>query len=113
MNNPTKMWFRIALAMSLVPVVPAFAQQSDGGWRRVGDPAPGQAQQQQPPYQQQPQYPQQAQQPQYQQQLPPEAPPPDAHLRVPAGTWINVRVNQPISSDHNQPGDAFTATLAQ
>ena len=32
---------------------------------------------------------------------------------MPAGTWITVRVNQPISSDHNQQGDPFTATLAQ
>jgi hypothetical protein len=30
-----------------------------------------------------------------------------------AGSWITVRVNQPLSSDRNQPGDSFTATLAQ
>jgi hypothetical protein len=105
MNNPMETCFRIALAMSLVQAIPAFAQQSEG-WRRVGDPRPTQPQQQQQPqYQQQPQA--------QQQQLPPEAPPPDAQLRVPAGTWITVRVNQPLSSDRNQPGDAFTATLAQ
>lgn len=106
--------------MSMVQAIPAFAQQSDG-WRRVGDPLPAQPQQQQqqPQYQQQPPYQQQPQQqPQYQQQaqqqqLPPEAPPPNPQIRVPAGTWITVRVNQPLSSDHNQPGDAFTATLAQ
>jgi hypothetical protein len=38
---------------------------------------------------------------------------PMTQLAVPAGTWITVRVDQPISSDHNQPGDVFTATLAQ
>ena len=34
-------------------------------------------------------------------------------LTLPAGTWITVRVDQPLSSDRNQPGDSFTATLAQ
>jgi hypothetical protein len=29
------------------------------------------------------------------------------------GTYITVRVNQPLSSDHNQAGDAFTATLVR
>jgi hypothetical protein len=32
-------------------------------------------------------------------------------LTLPAGTWITVRLDQPLSSDHNQPGDAFTGTL--
>src|SRR5690348_9466889 len=53
------------------------------------------------------------------QQLPPqrryqEAPPPaNFTLTVPAGTWITVRMNQHLSSDHNQAGDPFTATLAE
>jgi hypothetical protein len=34
-------------------------------------------------------------------------------LTLPAGTWITVRVNQPLSSDHNMVGDSFTATLSQ
>jgi hypothetical protein len=34
-------------------------------------------------------------------------------LTLPAGTWINVRVDQTLSSDRNQPGDAFSVTLAQ
>ena len=38
---------------------------------------------------------------------------PPSQLILPAGTWITVRVNQPLSSDQNQPGDSFTATLAQ
>jgi hypothetical protein len=42
-----------------------------------------------------------------------EAPPPSGPLTLPAGTWITVRIDQPLSSDHNQPGDTFTATLAQ
>ncbi len=36
-----------------------------------------------------------------------------SQLILPAGSWISVRVNQPLSSDRNQPGDGFTATLAQ
>ena len=39
--------------------------------------------------------------------------PPPSELTLPAGTWITVRMDQMLSSDHNQPGDAFTATLAQ
>jgi len=34
-------------------------------------------------------------------------------LTLPAGTWINVRTDQALSSDHNQAGDVFSATLAQ
>jgi hypothetical protein len=34
-------------------------------------------------------------------------------LTIPAGTWISVRNDQRLSSDHNQAGDTFTATLAQ
>jgi hypothetical protein len=34
-------------------------------------------------------------------------------LIIPAGTWIKIRVDQLLSSDHNAAGDAFPATLAQ
>ena len=34
-------------------------------------------------------------------------------LTLPAGSWIAVRADQPLSSDHNLSGDPFTATLAQ
>ena len=34
-------------------------------------------------------------------------------ITIPAGTWITIRVNEPLSSDHNQAGDAFIGTLAQ
>lgn len=46
----------------------------------------------------------------------PQAPmmaPLPAKLTLPASTWITIRVDQPLSSDHNQPGDFFAATLAQ
>ena len=29
------------------------------------------------------------------------------------GTYVTVRINQPLSSDRNQPGDAFAASLAR
>jgi hypothetical protein len=40
-------------------------------------------------------------------------PPPPMELTLPQGTWITVRVDQLLSSDRNQPGDVFTATLSQ
>jgi len=36
-----------------------------------------------------------------------------AHLTIKQGTYVTVRVNQWLSSDRNQQGDAFTATLEQ
>ncbi len=60
----------------------------------------------QPPYsQQQPAYGQQNQQ-NY-----PAPPPIPASLTIPQGTYVTVRINQFLSSDKNQPGDAFSATL--
>ena len=108
----------------------AFAQElpppqqpvNSSGWRRVGDgEAPGSNYNPQPPYSQQSSYP--ANQPAYgpapynQGNYPPQTQQPQApvpgQLTVPAGTFITVRVNQYLSSDHNQAGDAFSATLAR
>jgi hypothetical protein len=60
--------------------------------------------------------------PQYEQQAPPPQPQsyprvrpanlPDA-LTIPAGTVIQVRTSDWLSSDHNKTGDEFIATLAQ
>jgi len=36
-----------------------------------------------------------------------------AHLTIKPGTYVTVRINQFLSSDRNQTGDAFAATLAQ
>jgi hypothetical protein len=36
-----------------------------------------------------------------------------AQITVPAGTYLTVRVNQRLSSDHNQVGDPFSATLVK
>jgi hypothetical protein len=42
---------------------------------------------------------------------PPAATP--TQLTLKPGTFVTVRVDQPLSSDHNQPGDAFAATLVK
>lgn len=58
---------------------------------------------------------------------PPQSPPPQGpapvadpapaavpgQITIPAGTFITVRVDQFLSSDKNQPGDGFSATLAR
>jgi hypothetical protein len=109
------------LAFSAASALPGLAQNQapSTGWRRVGEPSPADQQQGQYP-QQQDQYPQpqqgqysQSQQGQYSQPQPADQMPPSYALTVPAGTWITVRMNQPLSSDHNQQGDPFTATLTQ
>jgi hypothetical protein len=93
---------------------PAYGQQGQPGYGPQGQ--PGYGQQGQPGYgpQGQPGYGQQGQPgyPQNQNNMP--APPPvPAQLTIKPGTYVTVRVNQPLSSDKNQVGDAFTATLAQ
>lgn len=124
------------------PQVQSQPLPTTGGWRRVGDSTNqsasvsdpgygvdpnGQNQQQYPPTNQgqnQP-YPNQnyPNQPAYGQQGNPQAgnypqnynppPPVPAHLTMKPGTYITVRINQPLSSDKNQTGDAFTATLSR
>lgn len=47
-----------------------------------------------------------------------EAPPVNAgpvqsQIILPAGAWVRIRVDQPLSSDKNQTGDGFSGTLAQ
>ena len=67
----------------------------------------------QAPYNQQP-YNQGAYNPGTYGQAAPQAPlPVPAQLTIPGGTFITVRVNQLLSSDHNQPGDAFTGSLVE
>ena len=100
---------------------PQYPQQDQGGWRRLGGPSvgdnadpnqgppPAYSQQGPPPNYQQPNY-QQGPPPNYQgysgRPLPPQ-------LTIPPGTFIMIRVNQVLSSEHNQPGDPFTATLVK
>ena len=45
-------------------------------------------------------------------ELPP--PPPEPHtVTIPAGTVLNVRIGETLSTKHNQPGDTFLVTLDQ
>ena len=94
---------RIATALLGVAAV-AWAQeappQDQGGWRRLGNPAASQAAP--PAGQNEPSY-----------NDPPPAPPLPATLTVAPGSFFTVRVNQPLSSDHNQVGDPFTASLVK
>lgn len=45
--------------------------------------------------------------------LPPPPPREPHHVTIPAGTTISVRLGETISSEKNQPGDAFSGTLDQ
>ena len=123
-------------------VVFAQNQPPTGGWRRATDPPPAVQDQQAPPAQGQVANPQ-AQDPtepvdrsdaygqSAPQQTPPPPPSPMQNDRPPAartsppryglppqvtirpGTFVTVRTDQPLSSDHNQEGDTFAATLTQ
>jgi hypothetical protein len=42
-----------------------------------------------------------------------DAPTVSPPLTIRAGTVLTVRINEPLSSDHNQVGDVFSATLTQ
>jgi len=110
MKLRTKSFLACAVALSMMAALPGFAQDpnapppaSSGGWRRFQGPPPqNSAQPDDPPPQSAP-------------PADPQAPPPPApsSVTLPAGTWITIRVDEPMSSDHSQSGDAFTATLAQ
>jgi hypothetical protein len=89
----------------------AFAQQSaqdSAGWRKFGTSSGDQsyAVNQSVPQNSQPEN---AQPPQ---NYAPAAPVP-AQITLPAGSIVRVRVNEKLSSDKNQAGDLFTATLVQ
>ena len=88
----------LALAAALAGVAPLWAQEPDSsdppqtrGWRRVDEPR--EFERRDP--------------------LPPVSDPAPSQFFLPAGTWITIRVNEPLTSDQNQPGDAFIATLTK
>jgi hypothetical protein len=97
----------------------ATAQQSsssNGGWRRVGETNPSAT----PTYNGGPNSAQTSApagaEPQgFPQNQPPmqQAPPIPGKLTIQPGTYVTVRLNQALSSDKNQPGDAFAATLVR
>ena len=84
-----------------------------GVWRRATDPPP----QDQPSYRSDRPAPNYGAYPNYSQRNRQQPDPPDsqapAQLTIKPGTFLTVRVNQPLSSDRNQAGDAFTATLVR
>lgn len=102
--------------------MPPDTPSSGGGWRRFGDRPDDQRPPDPRPYDSR-QYDSRQYDPRstdgrpydarVNDQRPYDVPPLPPQLVLPAGFWITVRVNQPLSSDHNQPGDPFTATLAQ
>jgi len=130
MKLTNRLIFASMLTVSLGASLPLFAQDPNptapapsGGWRRFdpstqGDvpPAPDyqepQAQSQAAPP---PQYQGQPPASQYPAQPPAQRPAPSypSSVTIPAGTWITVRVDQPLSSDKNHEGDYFRATLVQ
>src|SRR5579864_2537256 len=98
------------------PVPPEVQRQNSpntGGWRRVDEPPPSQPSNSSSPS---PNY-----YPNYSQNQAPYAnrgPAPSygpvpSQLTIKPGTFVTVRINEPLSSDRNQPGDAFSATLVK
>ena len=115
----------IAVAALAVAVPPAFAQSqapvtapvTEGGWRKFGDgenavsstpPADSRDEQ---TGARAPQVQDRNVAPGAYQSAPFQTAQVPGPITIPAGTWITVRVDQPLSSDHNRAGDAFTATL--
>ncbi len=112
--------FLLLLAAS--GLVFAQDQPSPGGWRRVGDRPPTAGADRSVPPNQDPEpvdrsdaYGQPMQQPQQPVRQPAARPayglPAEVTLRP--GTYMTIRLAQSLSSDHNQPGDTFVASLAQ
>jgi hypothetical protein len=98
-------WLGLTTSLLLTAAV-GFAQSP--GWRRLDEPAANQSADPSTPVAE----PDQAGQP----GAPPPGQPPanfgiPSRLTIPAGKFINVRVDQPLSSDRNQQGDYFSATL--
>jgi hypothetical protein len=103
--------YTLVAGLALVFSFSALAQDSSpssGGWRKFQPSAPS------APAPQASQSYDENQAPQREPARPQaQAPSGPTSVTIPAGTWITVRVNEPLSSDHNQPGDYFMATLAQ
>lgn len=124
---------RISQIAIVLATAASLALAQDPEWRHIGDPAPAPAgQQAQAQDQTMPAAPAQQPNPEPVAQPGPEgqpamapAPMPQAsHISRPAyglpaeltvkpGTYVSVRINQALSTAHNQVGDPFTATLMQ
>jgi len=116
-------WFRLtgtaALALIGAMVLPAQppppdqppppSQPASPGWRKFGEPrAADQPRDARPPQDVEAPPPPPAA---VEDQVP--AQPPAPTITLPAGTFLTIRVNQPLSSNQNLAGDPFTATLTQ
>src|SRR5580658_10328419 len=89
------------------PQQPPSAAQTNGGWHRVGDTNPAPNANAAPDPAADPQnFPQNPSMPQPMRMVPPQ-------LTIKPGTYVTVRLNQALSSDRNQVGDAFSATLVR
>jgi hypothetical protein len=120
MKSQHKWLFGLVLAGSLSVGLPVFAQDPapapsnpppSGGWRRFDQNNPPVNNGDAPPPADPDQGPQPPLRTRY--QGPPPASNAPVRLTLPAGTWITVHLNEPISSDKSQAGDSFTATLAR
>lgn len=101
---------------SMPPIQPPPAPaQSTGGWRHFGDGQGPSSPNAQPDAPQPPAPPQGGYRGGYQGTVPPAVPMAQvpSTLTLPAGTWLTVRTTNPLSTDHNQVGDAFTAVLTE
>ena len=105
----------VAQDQSAAPQAPNAPTAPAGGWRKF-DPQTDQQQVAADPL------PPPAGDPGDQQQGPPpppqqQGPPPPRYapttVTLPAGSWVTIRLNEPLSSDHNQTGDVFTGTLLE
>lgn len=119
MKSQHRWLFGLVLAGSLATGLPVFAQDPapsnpppSGGWRRFDQNNPPVNNGDAPPQADPDQAPPPPRQLRQRYQGPPQSNAP-VKLTLPAGTWITVHVNEPISSDRSQPGDSFTATLAR
>ncbi len=102
---------RIAVIIPLVGLV-SYGQDA-GGWKKFGgaDQAAGRANDQAYSLNQSVNQPELAQN---SQAVPrPNSVSVPSALILPAGTFVKVRINEKLSSDKNEPGDFFTATLTQ
>jgi hypothetical protein len=106
-------------SLTLALLATAGMMFGQSGWRRFGDPPPAPAAQQTPAAES-PDPTQPVASPDSQVQKPaPNSPnnPPryglPPQLTIKPGTFMTVRVDQMLSSNRNQPGDVFSATLMQ
>ncbi len=106
MKSVYRITLSLLAAASLVAAQDAAPSQSataQSGWKHIGDSGSGSGSD-----------------PQAAAPLPPPpaadpaaSPAPPPQLTLKAGTYVTVRVNQMLSSDRNQQGDAFTASLVR